>query len=185
MASAATLLYSVYGLAKRMPRDAGAQVRSVGVSAPLPAASGGWMGSRGPWGRLAERPVANARRLGALKARQFLSPGHRPGYGIVNEIEPYRGGISTVHGRRTPGIVPLWGLESGVSRVPRAVPWAEELRPFGAEEAEANQRLLRLGVPPQERSVGTADRVQADPYGADQRSRHRSLWRQVPRWAMV
>ena len=80
-----------------------AHVSSVGVSAPLPAASGGWMGPRGSWGRLAERPVVNARRLGALKARQFLSPGRRPGNGIVNEIEPYRGGIPTVHGR-CPGL---------------------------------------------------------------------------------
>jgi hypothetical protein len=36
-------------------------------------------------------------------------PGHRPGNGIANEIEPYRGGIPTVHGRRTPGIAPLRG----------------------------------------------------------------------------
>jgi hypothetical protein len=68
-----------------------------------------WMESCGSWGRLAERPVVNARQLGALKARQFLSPGHRPGNGIVTESEPYRGGIPTVHGRRTPGIAPLQG----------------------------------------------------------------------------
>ena len=88
---------------------AGARVGSVGVSVSIVSPSGEQHGSLDSWGRLPAGLVANARRRGALQARQFISPGQRPGNGIVNEIKPCRGGIATVHGQRAPGIAPLQG----------------------------------------------------------------------------
>ena len=96
---------------------AGAHVSSVGASVSIVSASGEQNGSRDSWGRLPAGLVANARRRGALKARPFLSPGHRPGNGIQNEIEPCRGGIPPVHRHRAarygaPLGLRIWGMPS-------------------------------------------------------------------------
>ena len=65
--------------------------------------------------RIVRSVGANARRRGALKARPFLSPRHRPGNGIQNEIEPCRGGMPTVHAHRAasygaPSGLRIWGM---------------------------------------------------------------------------
>lgn len=66
---------------------------------------------------------------GALKARELLSPGQRPGSGVLNEFEPCKG--ETRQARRVGRLsVALSGLLIDSARSPGALPQAEELLRF-------------------------------------------------------
>jgi hypothetical protein len=73
-----------------------------------------------------------------LKGRKNIAQGkHSAALGaIAEESQALKGRKSFAFVRRDLISVALTGLESGFAWIPRALPWAIILRPFGAEEAE-------------------------------------------------